>query len=172
MGSRTGRCTSRQHRELVNAMTKYSDAEKAQILQESRDTLERLSTLQAPEEPLVEFPNTLPLDRWRSDALQRSEHQQRERTRRALSELEQRMEQRTERRIAAAIAQTRAELLEIISEMLPEFRQLLLDDMSNTHREVFDKLSQEVAKLRAAVAKREDKEIIDLPNPLPRRLQS
>jgi hypothetical protein len=70
---------------------------------------------------------------------------------------------------------TREFILEVVGQALGEFREMLIDDMSETYRDTFAKLSTSVDELRAQVAKLNGKkpaEPIDLPNPIAaRRLQ-
>jgi cell division protein FtsB len=67
-------------------------------------------------------------------------------------------------------------ILEVVGQALGEFREMLIDDMSETYRDTFAKLSTSVDELRAQVSKlnngKETAEPIDLPNPIAaRRLQ-
>ena len=174
MGCRGWRGTSHQQRKLVNAMKKYSDVEAADILAASRDTVSRLAKLREPEAPEAEF--DAPLERWRSDGIERIERRARAYTERQINQLRGLLTAHFEERLASQTDATREFILEVVGQALGEFREMLIYDMSETYRDTFAKLSTSVDELRAQVSKlnngKETAEPIDLPNPIAaRRLQ-
>ena len=144
-------------------MTKFSKTEEAQILEEARATLERTSTVQAPVEAREEFAMTEPLDVWRNDALSVSQSRERERTRRALHELERRLTVHFERRLTEEITSNRASMLDVVAQGVGEIQRLIIEDTAQMNRETFDKLSAAVDALRDSVARLHGKDPIDLP---------
>jgi hypothetical protein len=124
-----------------------------------------------------EAPNEFeePLERWRNDAIARVEGRARAYTERQINQLQATLTAHFEERLASRTDAIREFMLEVVGQALGEFRNLLIDEMSETYRDTFAKLSTSVDELRAQVAKLNGKkpaEPIDLPNPLAaRRLQ-
>jgi hypothetical protein len=113
-----------------------------------------------------------PLDRWRDDGIASIEGRSRDYTERAINQLWGTLEAHFEARLAMEVTTTREFVLECVGQALGEFRNLLIDEMSETYRDTFAKLSTSVDELRTQVAKLNGKkpaEPIDLPNPIAAR---
>ena len=83
-------------------MTKYSADEKARILQASRETIERLSTLREPVEAPVEL-DVDPLTKWRADANAFDARRARAHTERKCQELHDTLVAHFEQRLATEV---------------------------------------------------------------------
>ena len=81
-------------------------------------------------------------------------------TERSLNALQATLTANFEERLASQTDATREFILEVVGQALGEFREMLIDDMSETYRGTFDKLSVSVDELRDQVVRLHGKDPI------------